>query len=327
MKLLFIISLFTVSIYAVTKNYTINIEYDGNKAVYHFKGIKFYSFEWVMVYLKKYHYDSTHKKVPATQLPIDKKSQTTITPKQKTQKTIKPISSTKKSPTKKITKKTTIKGSVTKHPNTTRRPSTKGPLTSKKPQTKSPITSKKPQTKNPITTKKPLTTSPITTPSEITKNPSEKRPFVPDHKDSAFFRTIKEHIFNETNYYRRRHHVGPVSWNTTIADKAQAYANHLAKVDNGLVHDSDHTYGENLLYCMKQSLKRTVKWWYEEIEDYNFKTHTSNGVTGHFTQLIWKETNEMGCGVSHGKEVSYVVCKYYPPGNMYGEYEKNVFNF
>ena len=40
------------------------------------------------------------------------------------------------------------------------------------------------------------------------------------------------------------------------------------------------------------------KSWYDEIKDYNFDTGKSTGVTGHFTQIIWKDTKEVGFGVA-----------------------------
>jgi len=38
--------------------------------------------------------------------------------------------------------------------------------------------------------------------------------------------------------------------------------------------------------------------------------------TGHFTQQIWKGTNQMGCGkATSSSGETYVACNYYPPGN------------
>lgn len=46
---------------------------------------------------------------------------------------------------------------------------------------------------------------------------------------------------------------------------------------------------------------------------------------GHFTQLIWKGSKYLGCGISHDAEVIYVVCNYDPPGNWRHKYHENVF--
>lgn len=42
--------------------------------------------------------------------------------------------------------------------------------------------------------------------------------------------------------------------------------------------------------------------------------------TGHFTQVVWKATKRLGCGQA-GK---FVVCNYYPAGNVQGQFRDNV---
>ena len=53
--------------------------------------------------------------------------------------------------------------------------------------------------------------------------------------------------------------------------------------------------------------------------------------TGHYTQMVWRTTKEVGCATASGSgsvsqaqgggsgEVVYLVCRYSPPGNMQGE--------
>ena len=48
---------------------------------------------------------------------------------------------------------------------------------------------------------------------------------------------------------------------------------------------------------------------------------------GHFTQLVWKPTNEIGAAVSRDKKGgSFVVARYLPQGNITnpGYFEQNV---
>ncbi len=71
--------------------------------------------------------------------------------------------------------------------------------------------------------------------------------------------------------------------------------------------------------------------WYFEVKSYNFATGTGiNGaVTGHFTQLAWKNTHVAGFGMSvarsGGWAKMYCVANYNAPGNVFGQYTSNVF--
>lgn len=49
--------------------------------------------------------------------------------------------------------------------------------------------------------------------------------------------------------------------------------------------------------------------------------------TGHFTQVVWKGSKEVGFGKAHGKDGRVVVVgNYHPPGNVMGHFEENVFD-
>ncbi|MEO1048050.1 MAG: CAP domain-containing protein [Pseudomonadota bacterium] len=41
---------------------------------------------------------------------------------------------------------------------------------------------------------------------------------------------------------------------------------------------------------------------------------------GHYTQIIWRDTTQLGCGLATGNDRDYLVCRYAPPGNFVGEY-------
>lgn len=48
--------------------------------------------------------------------------------------------------------------------------------------------------------------------------------------------------------------------------------------------------------------------------------------TGHFTQLVWKNTQRVGAGIAYtsDRKKVYVVAQYSPPGNYQGQYQQNV---
>ncbi|XUU59969.1 CAP domain-containing protein [Erythrobacter sp. HA6-11] len=39
---------------------------------------------------------------------------------------------------------------------------------------------------------------------------------------------------------------------------------------------------------------------------------------GHYTQVVWRETQEVGCAVSRNSRDDFLVCRYWPAGNIYG---------
>ena len=64
--------------------------------------------------------------------------------------------------------------------------------------------------------------------------------------------------------------------------------------------------------------------WYKESENYNYKLNKFQKGTGHFTQMIWKDTKEVGFGLKKKDNINYVVAYYYPSGNIFNEFISNV---
>lgn len=68
----------------------------------------------------------------------------------------------------------------------------------------------------------------------------------------------------------------------------------------------------------------SVDAWGLEREKYNFNKPGFSEETGHFTQVVWRNTTSVGCGRQNcngmdGTPGWYVVCEYYPPGNVEGD--------
>ena len=61
--------------------------------------------------------------------------------------------------------------------------------------------------------------------------------------------------------------------------------------------------------------------------DYDFNAHKSaNGkAVGHFTQVVWKTSLELGIGRATKGDCTYVVGRYKPAGNWMGNEPENVF--
>lgn len=95
-------------------------------------------------------------------------------------------------------------------------------------------------------------------------------------------------------------------------------------------HRSDNKYGENI-FCKYGSGNidvdgpEAVKSWYDEIQHYNFNAAGFNSNTGHFTQVIWRNSKKLGIAkVRNNKGQIFVVANYDPPGNYQGQFPENV---
>ena len=83
--------------------------------------------------------------------------------------------------------------------------------------------------------------------------------------------------------------------------------------------------GENLFTCSGKVAtgEMATTDWYNEIKLHNFKKEFQQA-SGHFTQLIWKNTEEVGFGIATNGSQYFVVANYYPAGNVLGEFANNV---
>ncbi len=114
----------------------------------------------------------------------------------------------------------------------------------------------------------------------------------------------------------------PVTWNLYLALSAQSHAAALAT--SGKLEHSQTPYGENLYASFEQATYTdAVNAWYVEKSYYDYASNSCIGgqECGHYTQLIWEATTEVGCGrASIGTQnSSVIVCQYNPPGNIVGE--------
>ena len=138
---------------------------------------------------------------------------------------------------------------------------------------------------------------------------------------------LRQMELNEHNYLRSLHGVPPLILNKRLNDIAQNYAKILARkkvMEHSEEEDRalDGQYvGENLYMKMSSGKVKYVcgdmsKSWYSEIKDYDFETGESTGVTGHFTQLVWKDSKEVGFGIAFNGGYLFTVANYFPGGNF-----------
>jgi len=130
--------------------------------------------------------------------------------------------------------------------------------------------------------------------------------------------SFKKQLLDRHNFHRYVHAAPPLVWNDTIANYAQEWAEKNARA-NRMFHRTAHKYGENI-YMMSGGTptgNQVVDSWYSEIKYYNFNRPGFGYNTGHFTQVVWKSTKQLGCGWANSSNGGiYVVCNYSPAGNI-----------
>nr|XP_006820097.1 PREDICTED: cysteine-rich secretory protein LCCL domain-containing 1-like [Saccoglossus kowalevskii] len=138
---------------------------------------------------------------------------------------------------------------------------------------------------------------------------------------------LQSQMLEAHNYFRCLHGaVAMTTSQTAIDDAIIAAANCTAA--GTLIHSYP---GENLASMSSEISEATgyglTKLWYDEIADYNYNDpDSSTGVIGHFTQVVWAASTNLGCAynVDTVNDRVYVACEYEPYGNYIGQYTSNV---
>ncbi|HEU4579671.1 MAG TPA: CAP domain-containing protein [Polyangiaceae bacterium] len=144
-----------------------------------------------------------------------------------------------------------------------------------------------------------------------------------------------------------------LTWNQDLSDFAQQWADTLANSTNcgTIFHRDQRMYGENIAFAgikgagtIMYPPEDAVASWAEEVLCWDYGTILGNGQPtassescdakciaaqhssgcGHYTQLVWRNTREVGCGYatcvsSDGFSDGIWVCNYSPPGNFIGQ--------
>ena len=113
--------------------------------------------------------------------------------------------------------------------------------------------------------------------------------------------------------------VPPLVWSPQLARVAQDWANYLVATGE-LRHQPNNRYGENLysISGAASSPAQVVKLWAEEARNYDVRTNTCTGICGHYTQIVWRATQTLGCGEARNSYRQIWACEYDPAGNVVG---------
>jgi glioma pathogenesis-related protein 2 len=140
---------------------------------------------------------------------------------------------------------------------------------------------------------------------------------------------FREAAVQQHNVYRAKHGVPPLVLSPQLNEVAQHHAEQLART-NQLVHSEQEHYGENLYASHASNAtpprpEAVVDSWYNEIHRYDFNQPGFRPDTGHFTQVVWKASHELGIGIAQAADGTwYVVGNYRPSGNIANQFAANV---
>lgn len=122
-----------------------------------------------------------------------------------------------------------------------------------------------------------------------------------------------------------------LTWSDSLAATAAAWAAQCIDQDQpiGLIDHNDgrstgHPYyvGENIFGSGgSASAQQAVDLWAAEGANYSYPSGACSGVCGHYTQIVWRTTLEVGCALHDCPNLNFgssIVCDYGPGGNSGG---------
>uniref|UniRef100_A0A0K0EUU0 CAP domain-containing protein (inferred by orthology to a zebrafish protein) n=1 Tax=Strongyloides venezuelensis TaxID=75913 RepID=A0A0K0EUU0_STRVS len=143
------------------------------------------------------------------------------------------------------------------------------------------------------------------------------------HKNG--YKYFMNKVLLQINLLRKYHRVPPLKENYYLHLYAQDLANRMAK-KRVEFYSASSLYGiavEGMYYPAASTI---VTHWYDERLHYKFGSNRLMYRSQRLTQMLWKDTQYIGIGVSVNKNYLFLACYFYKKGNINGEFRKNVFN-
>jgi hypothetical protein len=141
--------------------------------------------------------------------------------------------------------------------------------------------------------------------------------------------SFETRVLTVHNLERRQLGIEPLRWDTALAASAQRWADHLAASgrfehapENGAEPQGENLWAGTRGYFTVESM---VGAWTREKRFFRHGAFPNNSTTGkvgdvgHYTQVVWRATREVGCARAAGKQLDILVCRYAEPGNYVGE--------
>jgi hypothetical protein len=148
--------------------------------------------------------------------------------------------------------------------------------------------------------------------------------------------SLESKILEVHNSERAAVGVAPLTWSSSLAAAAQAWAEHLATTKQ-FKHDTVNVgglcpgptcIGENIAGFFND-VSGKDQWGNDQgqakwvAEKSLYPGGPSFYAVGHYTQMVWADTKQVGCGTAPpspgGHSYSILVCRYDPGGNLPGQ--------
>ncbi|HMT43250.1 MAG TPA: CAP family protein [Chakrabartia sp.] len=140
---------------------------------------------------------------------------------------------------------------------------------------------------------------------------------------------FNEKLLAAHNAERKALGAPPLVWSDRLARDARTWADTLARTDTfDHAPEGREPQGENLWMGTRDAYEpaEMVGLWLDERKLYRARRFPDVSTTGnwrdvgHYTQLIWSQTREVGCALAANPESDFLVCRYSPPGNWMGQF-------
>ncbi|HEX8467058.1 MAG TPA: CAP domain-containing protein [Allosphingosinicella sp.] len=142
--------------------------------------------------------------------------------------------------------------------------------------------------------------------------------------------SLDERLLAAHNRERSAAGIPALAWDPLLSAEAASWGRELA-ASGAFEHDpdvdGDDPQGENLWAGTPGAYapEEMVGGWIEEKKHFRPGRFPDNSATGdfadvgHYTQLMWRESDRVGCALAGGAEEEVLVCRYRTAGNVVGE--------
>lgn len=132
----------------------------------------------------------------------------------------------------------------------------------------------------------------------------------------------KAELLRIHNLERAKVGAPPLVWSDKLERQSHTWAKKLARKDR-MIHKAGDLKTENLAYGTRMDASTATQMWLSEKSKYSGQAIGEGNVDfhqyGHYTQMIWADSREIGYGIASNGKHTYVVANYYPAGNYRGQ--------